>query len=259
MLISVITPVLNGAATIGRTIESIAASTVPYEHIIQDGGSTDSTSVVVREHATSAALRWFQEPDSGIYDAVAKGMAKAEGDILAWLGADDYYLPWTLSTVARVFARNPDVAWIIGLPALGFPGGVVKVAPLAPVYLRSNIRRGWHRAGQLGFLQQEAMFWRRSLWEQACGAETIRRYRYAGDYHLWKAFAGLADLRTVSSVFAVFSSSATQVSARMRGAYCEEAGCPSNSMEAAPWGKVLNRGVSVLCNRRVIRPEEGLA
>lgn len=237
----------------------MAAQDTEFEHIVQDGGSADGTGALVSEFAARYPVTFHQEKDAGIYDAVARGMAKAKGDILCWLGSDDIYLPWTLSTVARVFERNPDVAWISGLPSLGYAEGrVVKVSPLAPVYLRKHIQMGWHRAGQLGFLQQETMFWRRSLWEEAGGADTIRRYRYAGDYHLWKAFAGLAELRTVSSVLAVFYSSPTQVSARLRGAYCEEAECSDAGMEAAPWGKLLNRAVSVLCNRRVIRPEEGL-
>jgi len=107
-----------------------------FEHIIQDGGSADGTAELVARYACRYDLRFHQERDSGMYEGVLRGMARARGDILAWLGADDFYMPWTLSTVEHMFARYPEVDWIIGLPALGYQNNrIVKVVPLAPVYL----------------------------------------------------------------------------------------------------------------------------
>ena len=255
-MISVITPVLNGATTIERTILSVQTEFCEYEHIIQDGLSSDGTLDIVARHSGSGRIRVFSEADSGIYDAVNRGMVKAKGDILCWLGSDDYYLPWTLSTVNYIFDRYPSINWIIGLPTFGFEGGrIVKVNPLAPVYIRRLVRLGCYRAGQLGFLQQEAMFWRRSLWDRAQAPSVILSHGLAGDYHLWRAFAEYSELHTVSTSFAVFSSSPNQASSRFRNRYLKEAGCVGESMEPSQLGKLFNRVTSIVLNRRVIRPD----
>jgi glycosyltransferase involved in cell wall biosynthesis len=255
-VISIVTPVLNGAKTIQRTMESVSKTEAEVEHVIQDAGSSDGTEeVILRQHG-SPVVRYYKEPDHGIYDGIVKGMAKARGQILGWLGSDDYYLPWTLSTVESIFDRNPNIDWIIGLPTFGFEGGrIVKVNPLAPVYIRRLVRLGYYRAGQLGFLQQEAMFWRRSLWDRAQAPSVILSHGLAGDYHLWRAFAEYSELHTVSTSLAVFSSSPSQASSRFRNRYLREAGCIGESMEPGQFGKLFNRVASIILNKRVIRPD----
>ena len=258
MLISIVTPVLNGARTIERTLASLSVQKADFEHIVQDGGSNDGTGGIVASYSSEYPVSFHQEPDKGIYDAVANGMSKANGDILAWLGAGDYYLPWTLSTVSSIFEKYPEIDWITGIPAVGSDNGeVVKTVPLAPIYLQLAIKRGWYRDGCLGFLQQESMFWRRSLWEQVNAPQLIRRYRYGGDFHLWKAFAAHSELRTVSSVLAVFSCSIDQTSTRLRGAYLDEVDCGRDVSDATWWGRLFCRLVSIGLNGRLLRPKIG--
>jgi len=259
-MISIVTPTLNPGILLERNLRSLVLQTAEFEHIVQDGGSSDSTADLVARYAGQYPVRFYQEKDSGIYDGVVRGMAKARGDILAWLGADDFYLPWTLSTVQQVFARHPEVDWIIGIPTSGYnQNQVVKVNGLAPVYLRCLIRWGWCCSGRLGNLQQESMFWRRSLWEKSEAPSILAGYKLAGDYHLWKAFAEHAQLWTVSSVLAVFSTSPTQASRRYMSKYLEEMGPHAHGARAAWWGKALRDIASVLGNHRVLRPEAGLA
>jgi glycosyltransferase involved in cell wall biosynthesis len=268
-MISIVTPSLNPGVALERNLRSLALQDAKFEHIVQDGGSRDGTRAVVERFSSTYNVRFFQEPDNGLYDAVSKGMSKAKGDILAWLGADDYYMPWTLSTVEAVFKRFPGVAWVTGIPAHGFNEcRLVCVHSLAPVYLKSLIRRGYHKAGALGYLQQESMFWRRSLWDKVGGAEIIQGYRLAGDYFLWRAFAEHAPLRTVSSVLAVFSISEQQTSIKLRYRYLQETnpGVPWAKLEkwnqkakpsASAIGKLFNQSVSVLFNRTILRPGLG--
>src|SRR5207302_6546791 len=105
-MISIITPTLNAASVLERNLSMMAKQQARFEHIVQDGGSQDGTVELVKRFETLYNVRVHQEADSGIYDAVAKGMSKAKGDILCWLGADDYYLPWALATVEAIFGRN---------------------------------------------------------------------------------------------------------------------------------------------------------
>ena len=258
-MISIVTPTLNPGVVLEGNLRSLALQKADFEHIVQDGGSRDGTAERVSRYTAQYPVQFHQDNDSGIYDGVVRGMVNARGDILAWLGADDFYLPWTLSTVHQVFARHPEVDWIIGIPTSGYnQNQVVKVSALAPVYLRSLIHRGWHCSGYLGNLQQESMFWRRSLWEKSNAPSILGGYKLAGDYHLWKEFARHAPLWTVSSVLAVFSISANQSSRRHLSKYNEEIGPFARGLKAARWGKALRGIVSVLGNHRVLRPEAGL-
>jgi len=99
MKITVITPVYNGVKTIRSCIESVKSQDyAAMEHIVIDGGSTDGTMDIVREHD----LAYICEPDAGIYDAFNKGVEQAEGDIIHILNSDDTYAsPQCVSIVAE--------------------------------------------------------------------------------------------------------------------------------------------------------------
>lgn len=104
MTITLITPVWNNAATIDHCLRSIAAQTVPCQHILVDGASTDGTLEVIQQHQKPNTLV-ISEPDQGMYDAINKGLKHATGEIVGVLNADDYY-PTTdvLQLVSEAFA-----------------------------------------------------------------------------------------------------------------------------------------------------------
>lgn len=90
MKISIITVVYNRKATIAQTLKSIQSQSYQkIEHIIQDGGSTDGSVDVIREH--SNVNTFLQSaPDRGIYDAINTGIARATGDVIGLLHSDDF-------------------------------------------------------------------------------------------------------------------------------------------------------------------------
>ncbi len=97
--ISIVTPSLNQGAFIERTIKSVLDQGYPnLEHIVVDGLSTDETPAIL---ASFGHLIVVRETDRGQADAVNKGFARATGDILAFLNADDTLEPGTLKSVAR--------------------------------------------------------------------------------------------------------------------------------------------------------------
>jgi glycosyltransferase involved in cell wall biosynthesis len=91
MKVSIITVTRNSATTLVEALRSVAEQSHPYvEHIVIDGASTDATDEVVKQHGTRVA-KYLSEPDSGIYDAMNKGLSFASGDVVAFLNADDRY------------------------------------------------------------------------------------------------------------------------------------------------------------------------
>ncbi len=110
MKISVISAAWNAETTIGRCVKSAADSGA--EHLLMDNCSSDRTVEIAR--SLDPSIRVFSEPDKGIYDAMNRGAERASGEILAWLNADDYYLPGTLEKVAAYFAEHPETELLHG-------------------------------------------------------------------------------------------------------------------------------------------------
>ena len=91
MKVSIITVVFNGERTIADALKSVAAQDYPnIEHIVIDGASTDETLTVINANSAKVATI-VSEPDSGIYDAMNKGIELATGDIIGLLNADDVF------------------------------------------------------------------------------------------------------------------------------------------------------------------------
>lgn len=90
MNLSIITAVRNGAETLRGCIESVQKQTIPAEHIIIDGASTDGTFDVIAQYRSSIA-KVISEPDKGIYYALNKGLRLASGDVIGLLHGDDLY------------------------------------------------------------------------------------------------------------------------------------------------------------------------
>lgn len=112
-LLSIITVVFNGAATLEHTIRSVIEQTYDnVEHIIIDGGSTDATLDILRKYEDSIDY-WVSEKDAGIYDAMNKGIALARGDYIGMLNSDDYFAnPSALEIIAtRFIASNADAVF----------------------------------------------------------------------------------------------------------------------------------------------------
>ena len=113
MKISIITASFNAEKTIAKCIRSVSEQkNADFEHLLIDNVSTDRTVEIAQK--ADSALRVISEPDRGIYDAMNKGATLSSGDILAWLNADDAYLPGTLEKVSRYFESHPGTDFLHG-------------------------------------------------------------------------------------------------------------------------------------------------
>ena len=129
MIVTLITACYNSAKTIRTAIESVLSQTgVDVEYIVVDGGSTDGTVSLLHEYEAKIGMRyggcgmresacstcstwltfkWISEPDSGMYDAINKGIKMATGDIVGILNADDVLASET--TLARIAEKFDHV------------------------------------------------------------------------------------------------------------------------------------------------------
>jgi glycosyltransferase len=115
MKISIITITYNSAKTLQRALDSVQSQTYKdVEHILVDGASTDGTLAMIEAYAQKHEnVRYLSEPDTGIYNAINKGIRMATGDVIGFLHSDDvFYSPDSLELVHQAFVvAHADVTY----------------------------------------------------------------------------------------------------------------------------------------------------
>ncbi len=104
--VSIITATFNSAATVEETMRSVSEQDYPFiEHIIVDGQSQDETLQIVHRFSHTALV--VCEQDTGIYDAMNKGIRASRGDIIGMLNSDDIYThPEVISHIVQAFQEE---------------------------------------------------------------------------------------------------------------------------------------------------------
>jgi glycosyltransferase involved in cell wall biosynthesis len=185
--LSVITVTFNAVDLLRDTINSIRSQNrQDIEWIVIDGGSTDGTVDLIGSNEDIVDY-WVSESDRGMYDALAKGFAKARGEVLCWLNAGDIFLLGALALVPELFGRHKNVDWLSGMQFFHLPGGKM-VNCFLPVMFSSDLIRCGAYGRRLPFIQQESTFFRRSMLETV-DIEKFRSFKLAGDLYLWYCFA----------------------------------------------------------------------
>jgi len=227
MKISIVTPVYNGSSHLECLLKYMSLQGESLEHILQIHRSDAASYKIALRFRDDYDLKFFFEDDTGLYDAICKGFRKASGDVIGWLGVDDVYFQNAISAVAGAFKQHPSILWLTGVPChmVESIGHTTSICPrFVRIHPRILIKHGAYKDGGLGSLQQESMFWRKELWLRSGGEETLRAYRYASDYWLWRSFAAHTPLFVMCAPLAAFSIRAGQISDRHRLEYQAECG-----------------------------------
>ena len=114
MKISIITATYNSSATLHDTIESVLSQSYSnWQHVIVDGGSMDNTLEIIKKYEPRyhGKLKWISEIDKGLYDAMNKGIAIADGDIIGILNSDDFYADTNVLRTIANGIENKDVVY----------------------------------------------------------------------------------------------------------------------------------------------------
>jgi glycosyltransferase involved in cell wall biosynthesis len=177
--IFVVMPSFNQARFIRQAIDSVLHQDYrPPRLLVMDGGSTDGTVDVLRSYGDR--LEFVSQKDRGQSDALNRGLARADGDVVCWLNSDDAFLPGALRTVAETFERNPDAEFVYGkgwnVDANGRLLGDSGVLPF-------NL---WKLIHHRNFIHQPSCFFRKTLLDRVGPID--EGLHYVMDWELWIRF-----------------------------------------------------------------------
>ncbi|ALW87124.1 hypothetical protein AUC43_19810 [Hymenobacter sedentarius] len=194
--ISIVIPSWNQGKYIERTLLSILKQDYPgrVEIIVSDGGSTDETVAVLKKYGEH--LIWWSARDKGFVDAVTKGVAHTNGEILAIQSSDDYYLPGAFRAVAAAFQHYPEA---------GFISGGEYAIDLAGNIVGSGNPSGLITPHSILFQTippQHATFVKRRFFEETGGMR--REVDMCADIDQWYRVAHLASGQYIPAMLAVY-------------------------------------------------------
>lgn len=194
--ISIVTPSLNQGRFLQACIDSIRAQNWPdVEHFVIDGVSTDTTLDVIRDNEA-----WLtgsiSEPDKGAADAINKGISKCTGDIVAWLNADDFYLPGAFEAIAEAYHTAPEASFWFGngirADEAGNKTAVFNDGPV--LYSHDALLSG------LDYILQPSTFMNGKLLRQLGGLDESLRWSF--DWDLWIRLAKLSPPYPIDAILA---------------------------------------------------------
>ncbi len=178
-LVSVVTPSYNMARYLPQTVESVLSQDYPnIEYIVMDGGSTDGSVEILETYRDR--LRYLSAPDRGTADAINRGFASSRGDIIAWLNADDTYLPGAVTAAVQRLVSEPQAGAVYGQAYwVNERGAILRPYPTCSYF-----------PGMLGYdcyICQPSCFMRRAAFDQAGGLDIS--FKCSFDYDLWMRIA----------------------------------------------------------------------
>jgi glycosyltransferase involved in cell wall biosynthesis len=188
------------------------------QYLIRDGASTDDTGDVVNSFDQSC-IDFVSEPDTGMYDALARGLRDASGQVVAYINAGDILFPSAIDVALDVMEQTGS-KWLTGYSVKLNESGQVTSVEHPMRYSKSLIDAGLYGRRGLPFIQQESTIWHRDL-NETLDLQTLATYRLAGDHYMWHCFAQHYSLDVVDSLIGAFAVHEGQLSSDLDAYWAE--------------------------------------
>ena len=161
MKISIITVCKNAENAIERTMLSVVSQNCfkeNIEYVVIDGASTDKTFEIIQQYSKTYPTKWISEPDSGIYNAMNKGIKMASGEYLLFLNAGDYLVHYNvIKSLMNLFeGKEFDMIY----------GNVFSVDPISEQYRIKAVKQPDALFFFYDSLPHQAVFYKRTLFDK---------------------------------------------------------------------------------------------
>ncbi|MDD5544341.1 MAG: glycosyltransferase family 2 protein [Acidobacteriia bacterium] len=194
-LVSVIVPSFNQGRFIRETLDSILQQDYrPLEVIVVDGASTDNTVEILHRFDEHHEITWTSEPDSGVVEAVNKGLQRARGEIGAIQSSDDFYLPGAITRAVQALRNDSSLGFIFGdIIKIDADGAELSRTSLKPFSLEILLSvQTW--------IPQPSTFFRLELARELGGWQ--EGIPFAADTGLWYRMAFQANAKKIDETLA---------------------------------------------------------
>lgn len=234
MKFSIVTPSFRSSRWLRLCIPSVADQEgVEAEHIVQDSCSDDGTQDWL---PNEKRVKAFIEKDTGMYDAVNRGLKRAGGEVLAYLNCDEQYLPGALKTVAKYFEQHPEIEVVFGDGIVVGPDGnyLCHRRALLPTRPHTLV------SGNLAIMSCAAFFRKKVIQERGLYFDT--RYRDEGDaYWVLSLVDHAVPMGLLNSFTSVFTNTGDNMNLKPNAQRERR-----ERFAAAPaWSRVLRRGIII--------------
>jgi glycosyltransferase involved in cell wall biosynthesis len=192
LAVSIVTPTLNAERYIAECLSSVRAQHyASLEHLVVDGGSTDRTPEIVLQSGAA----WLSRPGLRQAAAINAGLRIARGDLVAWLNADDLYMPGSLERVVREFSTDQYLDVLYGdCDVIGSRGEWLWRERPGP-YDFGRLLRGGNSVAQPAVFLRKRVFERLGYLDESLD--------YGMDYEMWLRMRG-TPVKYVPNVLAAF-------------------------------------------------------
>ena len=192
ILVSIITPNLNGEKYIEDTIKSVISQTNKnFEFIIFDGNSSDNSIKIINKYKNEIDHISIGK-DKNQYEAVDKAIKISKGEIIIWINSDDILDKNAVENAISIFAADKSAQWISGIN--GYIKYNYRYSGIPYFYPNTFITNGYAHQNYWGFIQQESIIFKKKLFYNSGGFKN--RFTNASDFHLWKNFSKHSKLKT---------------------------------------------------------------
>jgi hypothetical protein len=270
--IYLLTPCLNSAATIDKTIWGVLSQEggIAIRYHVQDGGSTDGTLeklaawqkrlTLMKAHLScEIEFSFDSRRDGGMYEAIRTGfdqMQVPSDALMGWCNADDVIWQGCLAYVSRVGAEFPEVQWLTGWSSAFDEHGRFKWTDRRTFFPRQILAAGMANGRHWPYLQQESTFWRKRLWDKVGGVDAS--FKLAGDWDLWRRFAQHEELIHVDRQLGAFYFRKGQKSADVSRYAGECESCRPMAARVADFRRLLSAGPGLGVTRITTGDDQGL-